>query len=51
MLELDLIMGKWSKDNISLLNDHELDLFEEILEVETPDLLKMVLGQVELTPV
>lgn len=51
MLELDLLLGPWADQSVQHFNEVELTKFEELLKVETPELLKMCLGQLDITPV
>ncbi|KAG6553316.1 hypothetical protein Mapa_005050 [Marchantia paleacea] len=44
-LELDLLLGKWAKENINSLDDIHLRALIEVLEEENPDLLKWLTGQ------
>ena len=48
MLELDIIMGTWAKKHLPACSDAELDQFAVILKLETPDVLKMVIGQIPI---
>ena len=44
--EVDLIMGRFADDCIGALGPAELDEYERILDVPTPDLLSWVMGEV-----
>ncbi|MCO5579101.1 hypothetical protein L7F22_032953 [Adiantum nelumboides] len=44
-LELDLILGKWTEENIQKLDDQQLKLLVEILDMENPELWKWLTGQ------
>ena len=39
-LELDVLMGTFVEKHVSDFNDQKLDLLEEVLELENPDLFK-----------
>jgi len=45
LLELDLVLGEWAFQNVFGMNASELDLFEEIVDVENPDLLKFLVDK------
>ncbi len=46
MLELDLLIGKYAKENIPNLSTDQCKQYEqEILTAETPDLYKWILGK------
>eukprot|EP00746_Dinoflagellata_sp_MGD_P000117 gnl/MRDRNA2_/MRDRNA2_100207_c0_seq1.p1 gnl/MRDRNA2_/MRDRNA2_100207_c0~~gnl/MRDRNA2_/MRDRNA2_100207_c0_seq1.p1 ORF type:complete len:170 (+),score=32.74 gnl/MRDRNA2_/MRDRNA2_100207_c0_seq1:68-511(+) len=47
-LELDVMMGCFALKHLNGLNDDELDIFEEMLELENPDLFKWLTGQIPL---
>ena len=42
---MDLLLGRWAKDNLAALTDAQMDEFDQILSLETPDILKIMLGQ------
>merc|ERR1712151_1269189 len=44
-LELDVLMGKFCDKHIWEFEDDKLDLLEEVLELENPDLFKWFTGQ------
>lgn len=45
MLELDIVIGRWAKQNIpNLSTDQCRQYAEEVLSNETPDLYRMILG-------
>ncbi|MCO5567700.1 hypothetical protein L7F22_021394 [Adiantum nelumboides] len=44
-LELDLILGKWTEENIQKLDDQQLKSLVEILDMENPELWKWLTGQ------
>lgn len=44
-LELDVLMGTFAERNLGHWDDDKLDLFEEVLELENPDLFKWFTGQ------
>ncbi|KAI5078786.1 hypothetical protein GOP47_0006457 [Adiantum capillus-veneris] len=48
-LELDLILGKWTEENIQKLDDQQLKSLVEVLDVENPELWKWLTGQ-EVVP-
>merc|ERR1711998_735015 len=39
-LELDIVLGGWSEANLKRMNSEELDEFQNILDLENPDLFK-----------
>eukprot|EP01083_Nonionella_stella_P090020 251482_1 len=43
--ELDLILGNWADQNVSKLNENELEEYARILRHESPDILAWLLGQ------
>mmetsp|Transcript_52000 Transcript_52000/g.97272 ORF Transcript_52000/g.97272 Transcript_52000/m.97272 type:complete len:150 (-) Transcript_52000:51-500(-) len=45
-LELDVLMGTFVEKHISDFDDEKLDLLEEVLELENPDLFKWFTKQV-----
>ena len=47
-LELDVLMGTFVTRNIADFNDEQLDLLEEVLDLENPDLFKWFTGQGEV---
>merc|ERR1719487_3083624 len=47
-LELDVLMGCFALKHLNGLNDPELDIFEEMLELENPDLFKWLTGQIPI---
>lgn len=48
-LELDLILGKWTQENIQKLDEKNLKSLVEVLDMENPELWKWLTGQ-EATP-
>eukprot|EP00250_Pteridium_aquilinum_P010124 c19168_g3_i1 orf=424-1008(-) len=48
-LELDLILGKWTEENVEKLDDKKLKSLVEVLDLENPELWKWLTGQ-EVTP-
>lgn len=47
--EIDLIVGSWAQNHIHSLNLEELQKFnKEVLQKETPDLLRKLLGYEEI---
>ena len=44
-LELDLLVGLWAERNVPHLSMSELTAFEEVLDIENPDLFKWLTGQ------
>jgi antitoxin CptB len=48
--EVDLVMGRFADSCLAGLTDAELDEYERLLEVTTPDLLAWVMGEREPTP-
>merc|ERR1719517_259731 len=47
-LEMDIMLGNWAADKLAKLGEAELAQFEEVLDMENPDLYKWLTGQ---TPV
>ncbi|KAK8795243.1 hypothetical protein WA588_004092, partial [Blastocystis sp. NMH] len=50
MLEVDLLLGKWSKENINRLTRDELDQYEALLNSETVDIFAWITGKTPLPP-
>ncbi|KAI0558430.1 Flavinator of succinate dehydrogenase [Gracilaria domingensis] len=47
-LELDILFGNWAAKHVPLMNeDGQLSMTEDLLNADTPDVLKWVLGQQE----
>ena len=44
-LELDLLVGLWAERNVPLMSMSDLTAFEEVLDIENPDLFKWLTGQ------
>ena len=44
-LELDLLVGLWAERNVPRMSVSELTAFEEVLDIENPDLFKWLTGQ------
>ena len=44
-LELDVLIGNFAETKLPLMNTAELDQFEEVIELENPDLYKWLSGQ------
>merc|ERR1712046_432068 len=44
-LELDILLGDWSSANLKDMNEPQLQEFENILDLENPDLFKWLTGQ------
>jgi succinate dehydrogenase flavin-adding protein (antitoxin of CptAB toxin-antitoxin module) len=50
MRELDLIVGSWAKLNFPQFSHQKLMAFnDEVMNHETPELLKKILGQIEIS--
>merc|ERR1719291_413516 len=47
-LELDVLMGTFAERNMKHFDDEKMDLFEEVLELENPDLFKWFTGQAKV---
>ncbi|XP_002973356.2 succinate dehydrogenase assembly factor 2, mitochondrial [Selaginella moellendorffii] len=47
-LELDLVLGKWTQENIHQLDDKHLESLIQVLDLENPDLWKWLTGQAEV---
>ena len=50
LLEVDLILGKWASENVMALGSDELDLLDEILQIETLDMLDLLTKPHVLVP-
>merc|ERR1712070_375806 len=46
-LELDIMLGDWSSENLKNLGEKELKEYEALLDQENPDLFKWLTGQLE----
>ena len=47
--ELDLIVGSWAVNHVKKMSKEDLIAFnDEVLQQETPDLVKKLLGEVEI---
>lgn len=46
-LELDLVLGRWTEENLENLDDKKLKSLMELLDVENPELWKWLTGQDE----
>jgi antitoxin CptB len=46
MREVDLVLGAFADREIASLSDHELDLFEALMDEADADILKWVTGEV-----
>jgi antitoxin CptB len=44
MLELDLILGRFTKRHLATLTDAQLDVFEDLLNAQDPDLYAWLMG-------
>jgi len=42
---MDIMLGNWATENLSRLAEVELDQFAQVLDMENPDLYKMLTGQ------
>ena len=47
-LEVDLLLGKWAKENVHKLSEEELAEYETLLNQETIAIFKYISGQSEL---
>jgi len=47
-LELDVLMGTFAEKHLWVWEDEQLDHFEEVLELENPDLYKWFTGQAQV---
>jgi antitoxin CptB len=43
--EVDLVLGRFADADIAEMTDAELDQFEAVLEIPTPDLLSWLMGE------
>ena len=43
--EVDLVLGRYADAEIAGLSDAELDQFEQVLDIPTPDLLSWLMGE------
>jgi succinate dehydrogenase assembly factor 2 len=48
ILELDLLIGTYANEYMKDMNDREIDELEQILDIESPDLLQIVLRKQEI---
>jgi antitoxin CptB len=48
--EVDLVLGRFADRELAGLTEAELDDYEKLLEVPTPDLLAWVMGEREVPP-
>lgn len=48
--EVDLVLGRFADRELAGLSDAELDDYEKLLEVPTPDLLAWVMGERPVPP-
>eukprot|EP00455_Lapot_gusevi_P008353 TRINITY_DN1362_c0_g1_i2.p1 TRINITY_DN1362_c0_g1~~TRINITY_DN1362_c0_g1_i2.p1 ORF type:complete len:157 (-),score=44.96 TRINITY_DN1362_c0_g1_i2:139-549(-) len=48
MLELDILLGKWAERHMHKLTEAQLQEFDQILDLETPELLKYIDGRLEI---
>lgn len=46
-LELDILMGGWAAKHVKTLDEEKVCQMEQLLDADTPDVLKWVLGQEE----
>ena len=44
-LEMDIMLGDWARDNLGALGEVELLQFQEIIDMENPDLYRWLTGQ------
>ena len=44
-LEMDIMLGNWAAANLPRLQEAELQQFQEVIDMENPDLYKMLTGQ------
>jgi len=42
---MDIMLGKWAETKLSKLDERQLQQFDQILEMENPDLYKWFTGQ------
>ena len=45
-LEMDIMLGNWAAANLPRLQEAELQQFQEVIDMENPDLFKWLTGQV-----
>ena len=45
-LEMDIMLGNWAAANLPRLQEAELQQFQEVIDMENPDLYKYLTGQV-----
>jgi antitoxin CptB len=48
--EVDLVLGRFADRELGGLSDAELDDYEKLLDVPTPDLLAWVMGELPVPP-
>jgi succinate dehydrogenase assembly factor 2 len=44
-LEMDIMLGDWARNNLPSLGGAELDQFQQIIDMENPDLFRWLTGQ------
>mmetsp|Transcript_4261 Transcript_4261/g.10651 ORF Transcript_4261/g.10651 Transcript_4261/m.10651 type:complete len:241 (-) Transcript_4261:349-1071(-) len=49
-LEVDLLLGTWASENVTSLNDEELDQFEHFVNQETIDIYNIITLRVDVPP-
>ena len=47
-LEMDIMLGNWARDNLGRLDGAGLQQFQEIIDMENPDLYRWLTGQDEV---
>jgi len=45
---MDIMLGTWARDNLASLDDKELELFQQVIDMENPDLYRYLTGQEEV---
>ena len=48
--EVDLVLGGYADARIGAMSETELDQFEQVLEIPTPDLLSWLMGEQPVPP-
>jgi len=47
-LEMDIMLGNWAAENLSKLDGTRLQQFQEVIDLENPDLFRWLTGQAEV---
>merc|ERR1740130_637211 len=44
-LEMDMMLGNWAAENLATLEEEQLNQFQEVIDMENPDLYVWLTGQ------